>query len=198
VKTVIETEVPLFLLNVVLHSGARMELRVFEPRYMDMVKDCLRTNSPFGVCLIRQGTEVATAAAGAAEPHEIGTLATIADWDMPQLGILNIVVHGGQRFRILSRRTQGDQLVRAMVELLPEPPVKPIPGDYARLVPMLRALIEALEDPPPQPYRFYDAAWVADRWAELLPLPMDRRQEILELDDGVARLDAIYRFLEKS
>jgi Lon protease-like protein len=191
-------EIPLFLLKVVLHSGGRMELRVFEPRYMDMVKDCLRTNTPFGVCLIAQGEEVADPEAGAAAPQEVGTLATIADWDMPQLGILNIVVHGGQRFRILSRHTLDNQLVRAEVELLPDPPVTPIPGDYARLVPMLRALIEALEDPPPQPHRFYDAAWVADRWAEMLPLPMERRQEILELDDGVARLDAIYRFLEKA
>jgi len=191
-------EAPLFLLNVVLHSGGRMELRVFEPRYMDMVKGCLRANTPFGVCLIAQGEEVADREAGAAEPHSVGTLATIADWDMPQLGILNIVVYGGQRFRILEHRAMPDGLARAQVELLPDPPVKPIPGDYARLVPMLRALLDALEDPPPQPYRFYDAAWVADRWAELLPLPMERRQEILELDDGVARLDAIYRFLEKA
>lgn len=191
-------EIPLFLLKVVLHSGGRMELRVFEPRYMDMVKDCLRTNTPFGVCLIAQGEEVANPEAGAAEPQAVGTLATIADWDMPQLGILNLVVHGGQRFRISSRRTLDNQLVRAEVELLPDPPVTPIPGDYARLVPMLRALLEALEDPPPPPHRFYDAAWVADRWAEMLPLPMERRQEILELDDGVARLDAIYRFLEKA
>jgi Lon protease-like protein len=191
-------EIPLFLLRGVLHSGGRMELRVFEPRYMDMVKDCLRTNAPFGVCFIAQGEEVANPEAGAAEPQEVGTLATIADWDMPQLGILNIVVHGGQRFRILSRHTLDNQLVRAEVALLPDPPVTPIPGDYARLVPMLRALIEALEDPPPQPHRFYDAAWVADRWAEMLPLPMERRKEILELDDGVARLDAIYRFLEKA
>jgi hypothetical protein len=195
---VIEMEIPLFLLNVVLHSGGRMELRVFEPRYMDMVKECLRTNTPFGICLIAQGSEVATPESDAAEPHPVGTLATIADWDMPQLGILNIVTHGGERFRILEHHTMPDGLVRATVELLPDPPVKPIPGDYARLVPMLRALLDALEDPPPQPYRFYDAAWVADRWAELLPLPMEQRQEILELDDGVARLDAIYRFLEKN
>jgi Lon protease-like protein len=191
-------EIPLFLLKVVLHSGGRMELRVFEPRYMDMVKECLRTSAPFGVCFIAQGEEVANPEAGAAEPHDVGTLAMIADWDMPQLGILNIIVHGGQRFRILSRRMLDNQLVRAEVELLPDPSVTPIPGDYARLVPMLRALLEALEDPPPQPHRFFDAAWVADRWAELLPLPMERRQEILELDDGVARLDAIYRFLEQN
>lgn len=194
----VEMEIPLFLLKVVLHSGGRMELRVFEPRYMEMVKECLRTNTPFGVCLLAQGGEVATPESQAAEPHPVGTLARIADWDMPQLGILNIVTHGGERFRILEHRSQPDGLVRARVELLPDPPVKKIPGDYARLVPMLRALIDALEDPPPQPYRFYDAAWVADRWAEILPLPMERRQEILELDDGVARLDAIYRFLENS
>jgi Lon protease-like protein len=191
-------DIPLFLLNTVLHSGGRLSLRVFEPRYMDMVKDSLRSNTPFGVCLIAQGEEVASADAGAAEPHAVGTLATIADWDMPQLGILNIVVHGGQRFRILTQHVQDNQLVRATVERLPDPSVKPIPGDYARLVPMLRALLEALEEPPPQPHRFYDAAWVADRWAEMLPLPMDRRQEILALDDGVARLDAIYRFLEEN
>ncbi|MDP1652254.1 MAG: LON peptidase substrate-binding domain-containing protein [Rhodocyclaceae bacterium] len=192
------TEIPLFLLNAVLHGGGRLPLRVFEPRYMDMVKDCLRTNSPFGVCLIAQGEEVVTPQEGIVVPHSVGTLAQIADWDMPQLGILDIVVHGGQRFRILEHRTLENQLVRAEVELLPDPPVTPIPGDYARLVPMLRALLEALEDGPPQPHRFYDAAWVADRWAEMLPFSMAKQQEILELDDGVARLDAIYRFLEQS
>lgn len=190
-------EIPLFLLHTVLHSGGRLSLRVFEPRYMDMVKDCLRTNRPFGVCLIEQGEEVATPAAGAATPYRVGTLAQIADWDMPQLGILNIVAHGGQRFRILSQTTRPNQLVCAEVALLDEPPALPIPQDYARLVPMLRALIEALEDKPPEPYRFYDAAWVANRWAEMLPFSLPRQQQILELDDGVARLDAIYRFLEQ-
>lgn len=192
-----ELEIPLFLLHTVLHSGGRMELRVFETRYMDMVKECLRANAPFGVCLIAQGSEVASPAS-TAQPRAVGTLASIADWQMPQLGILHIVTHGGQRFRILSWRREPSALVRARVALLPDPPVKPVPGDYARLVPMLRSLIEALEDQPPKPHRFYDAAWVADRWAELLPLPMEQRQQILELDDGVARLEAIYRFLEEN
>jgi Lon protease-like protein len=190
-------EIPLFLLNTVLHSDGRIELRVFEPRYMDMVKECLRADAPFGVCLIAQGEEVADPYAADALPHPVGTLAAIVDWDMPQLGILNIVAHGGQRFRILSSRVENNGLMRAHVELLPVPPVVPVPGDYARLVPMLRSLIDALEDAPPQPHRFYDAAWVADRWAELLPLPLPLRQQILEMDDGAARLDAIYRFLEE-
>jgi Lon protease-like protein len=191
-------EIPLFLLGAVLHSGGRLELRVFETRYMDMVKACLRAETPFGICLIEQGEEVARPDAAPAVPQRVGTLARIADWDMPQLGILNITVHGGERFRILDRRVASDGLMLARVELLPAPPVTPIPGDYARLVPMLRALLEAMEDGmPPQPHRFYDAAWVADRWAELLPLPMTLRQAMLEMDDGVARLDAIYRFLEE-
>lgn len=191
-------DIPLFLLNTVLHGGGRLQLRVFETRYMDMVKDCLRHGTPFGVCLIAQGEEVARPGDAPAVPCEVGTLAQIVDWEMPQLGILDIVVHGGQRFRIRERRTQPDGLVRAEVDLLSDPPVKPIPGDYARLVPMLRSLLDALEQEPPQPHRFFDAAWVADRWAEMLPLPMELRQKMLALDDGVARLDAIYRFLEES
>lgn len=176
-------EISLFLLNTVLFPGGRLPLRVFETRYMDMVKESLRANVPFGIC---------------ASEQPVGTLANIADWDMPQLGILNIVTHGGQRFRIIAQRTLPSGLVKAEVELLPEPPVTPIPGDYARLVPMLRGLLEALEaDMPPEPHRFYDAAWVACRWAELLPLPLATRQQILELDDGVARLEAIYHFLEQ-
>ena len=186
-------EIPLFLLNTVLHSDGRLPLRVFETRYMDMVKDCLRHETPFGICLIAQGEEVGPGAA----PQTVGTLAKIVDWEMPQLGILNLTVNGGARFRVLTHRQIPGGLVRAEVELLPEPPVTPIPSDYARLVPMLRALLEALEDPPPKPHRFFDAAWVADRWAELLPLPMTLRQEMLEMSDGVARLDAIYRFLEQ-
>jgi Lon protease-like protein len=193
-----EIDIPLFLLDVVLHSGGRLELRVFETRYMDMVKACLREGAPFGVCLIAQGSEVAHPGRSSAEPCAVGTLATIADWQMPQLGILHIVVHGGQRFRIRDWRRTASGLVRARAVLLPDPPVMPIPGKYARLVPMLRSLLEALEEPPPQPHRFYDAAWVADRWAELLPLPRDLHQQILELDDGVERLEVIYRFLEEN
>ena len=190
-------DTPLFLLNTVLHPGGRLQLRVFEARYMDMVKTCLRQNTTFGVCLLAQGEEVATAAAPSPEPYPVGTLARITDWDMPQLGILNLVAHGEDRFRIIDHHLQKDGLMRARVTLLPPPPVTPIPGDYARLVPMLRALLEALEqEMPPKPHRFYDAAWVADRWAEILPLPLSLRQEILEMDDGVARLDSIYRFLE--
>ena len=191
-------EIPLFLLNTVLHSGGRLELRVFETRYMDMVKSCLRHATAFGVCLLAQGDEVVQPGSLPASPHSVGTLARIVDWDMPQMGILNIVVQGEMRFRILAHHESSDGLIWAQAELLPDPDVTPIPGDYARLVPMLRGLLEALEeDMPPKPHRFYDAGWVADRWAELLPIPLLLRQNMLEMNDGIKRLDAIYHFLEE-
>jgi Lon protease-like protein len=192
------TELPLFLLNAVLYPGGRLPLRVFETRYMDMVKACLRRNVPFGVCLLARGDEVLAPGGEAARPKDCGTLATIVNWDMPQLGILNIIAEGGQRFRVLEHRAESSGLVTARVEILPDPVVTPIPGDYARLVPMLRGLIEAMEeDSPPKPHRFYDSAWVAYRWAELLPLPGPLRQHLLELEDGADKLDTIYRFLEE-
>ena len=83
-------EIPLFLLNAVLHSGGSLSLRVFEARYMDMVKDCLRTQTSFGVCLLEQGAEILAPAVPSREkivPRRVGTLATIADWDKPQMGI---------------------------------------------------------------------------------------------------------------
>lgn len=192
------TEIPLFLLNTVLYPGGRLPLRVFETRYMDMVKDCLRKGTPFGVCLLEAGDEVLAPGGTVGQPQAMGTLATIADWDMPQLGILNIVAQGGQRFRVLEHRTQTNGLVSARVEVLADPAVTPIPGDFARLVPMLRSLLEALEEgAPPQPHRFYDANWVAFRWAEILPLPLETRQQLLAGEDGAERLEAIYRFLEQ-
>jgi Lon protease-like protein len=100
----------------VLFPGGSLPLRIFETRYMDMAKGCLRDGAPFGVCLIREGREVGTPAT----PFEIGTLATIESWDMHQLGLLQIVARGGRRFRVLDHRAQPDGLLRATVELLPE------------------------------------------------------------------------------
>ena len=105
---------PLFPLNTVLFPGERLPLRIFERRYMDMASACLRDQAPFGVCLIREGKEVGEPAT----PHEVGTLARIVHWDMEQLGVLQIVAEGGQRFRILERRVENG-LLRASTELLP-------------------------------------------------------------------------------
>ena len=99
-----------------LFPGGRLPLRIFESRYMEMAKACLKDGSPFGVCLIREGGEVGAPAT----PAGVGTLAKIASWDMPQLGVLHVSARGERRFRILERRVQADGLSVGKVELIAE------------------------------------------------------------------------------
>ena len=174
-----------------LFPGGRLPLRIFEQRYMEMAKTCLRDGAPFGICLIREGTEVGAAAT----PADVGTLARITTWDMPQLGLLHVTALGEARFRILERRVQRDGLSRASVELLPEQPDSPIPGNCTVCVRLLERLIEsqgALFEPP---HRLESCSWVGSRLAEILPLPLDAKQQLLELGDARERLERVNALL---
>ena len=191
--------VPLFPLHSVLFPGGRLPLKIFEARYMDMAKACLKDNSPFGVCLIAAGEEVARSGGTAATPHPVGTLAQIAEWDMPQLGVLQVVAEGGDRFRIRSHQTRASGLLEAEIEPIAEPPVTKIPGDYARLVPLLRAIIVEMTSKgqgPAAPHRFFDAGWLGMRYAEILPVGTLAKQKLLEMEDSIDRLEVVYRFLD--
>ena len=192
--------IPLFPLQSILFPGGRLPMRIFEQRYMDMAKVCLKQSSSFGICLIVRGEEVARAGEKAAEPHAVGTLAHIADWDMQQLGVLNIIAQGGERFRLLRHWTEDTGLLRGEIELIAAPAVLPVPGPYARLVPLLRAIVDEMADgapnAPAMPHRFFDAGWLGMRYAEVLPIPIAARQKLLEMDDSIDRLEIIYRFLE--
>jgi len=192
--------IPLFPLQSVLFPGGRLPLRIFEQRYMDMAKVCLKESASFGICLIAKGEEVARAGRKPAEPHVVGTLAHIADWDMQQLGVLNIIAQGGERFRLLRHWAEDSGLLRGEVELIAEPAVLPVPGDYARLVPLLRAIVGEMgasaPNAPAAPHRFFDAGWLGMRYAEVLPIPVAAKQKLLEIEDSIDRLEIIYRFLE--
>ena len=191
--------VPLFPLRSVLFPGGRLPLRIFEQRYMDMAKTCFKESGSFGICLIAVGEEVARPGEKPAEPHAVGTLAHIADWDMQQLGVLDIVAQGGDRFRLRRHWVEPSGLLRGEVELIESPPVLPVPGSYARLVPLLRAIVAdlgATPGAPATPHRFFDAGWLGMRYAELLPIPLVARQKLLEIEDSIDRLEIIYRFLE--
>lgn len=192
--------IPLFPLQSVLFPGGRLPMRIFEQRYMDMAAACLKASTPFGICLIAAGEEVVRPGRKPAEPHAVGTLAQIADWDMPQLGVLNIVAQGGERFRLRRHWVEDSGLLRGEVDLIESPAVLPVPGPYARLVPLLRAIVEGMAagapNAPAQPYRYFDAGWLGMRYAEVLPIPMVARQKLLELEDSIDRLEIIYRFLE--
>jgi hypothetical protein len=171
----------------VLFPGGRLPLRIFEQRYMEMAKVCLKAQSPFGVCLIREGAEVG----GPATPNHVGTLAKIVTWDMPQLGLLHVTARGEQRFRILERRVQADGLALASIELLSEDEDAPVPQALSRCSKLLERLIEQHPALFETPHRLDSCSWVSSRLAELLPLPLEAKQALLELDDARARLERL-------
>jgi Lon protease-like protein len=181
---------PLFLLHTVLVPGQRLPLKVFEARYLDMVSDCLKHEQPFGVCLIKSGREVGTAG----EPHAVGTLAYIEQWEMPTPGVLHILVHGGERFEVRSSEKHGE-LVVAEVELREPEPATEVPARYASLVEFLQEVHRAHEPPPDADYT--NASWVSWRLAELLSVGNDIRQRWLVQRDPVMRLGEIRDALEK-
>jgi Lon protease-like protein len=180
-------EVALFPLHTVLFPGGRLPLRIFEQRYMEMAKACLRDNAPFGVCLIHQGKEVGEPAV----PVGVGCLARIAEWDMPQLGVLQVTARGESRFRILHQRVQADGLVRASIQLLPEGDDAPLPDAAARYAKLLERVIEQHPALLERPHRLDSSAWVSARLAELLPLPLEAKQALLEAENGSVRLEKL-------
>ena len=187
-------EIALFPLHTVLFPGGLLPLRVFEPRYMEMVSACLRENAAFGICLISEGREVGSPAV----PHPVGCLARIAQWDMQQLGVLQIVACGERRFRILSRRVQPDGLARAEIELLAEEGDEAVPEDCAIGVRLLQAIVDEGQAPGiEKPFRFESASWVSARLAEVLPLPTAMKQKLLEMNEGGRRLGELCNFLRE-
>ena len=181
-------EVALFPLHTVLFPSGLLPLRVFEPRYMEMVTACLREGTSFGVCLIREGREVGAPAV----PHSVGCLARITQWDMQQLGVLSITVRGERRFRVLERRVQRDGLIRSEIELLENEDDASVPEALAVCARVLKAIIdEGAVTGIEAPFRFESSAWVSARLTEILPLPLAFKQQLLETDDSRRRLEAL-------
>lgn len=180
--------VPLFPLHTVLFPGGPLPLRIFEPRYVDMVSHCMKSNSGFGVCLISSGEEIGEAAA----TYEVGTLARIVDWHMRHDGLLGITACGGQRFRVYSQQVQSNKLAVAEIEMIPDEPPSDVPMQYLSLVDMLRQLIDGIGHYYNGiPKNYGDASWVGFRLAELLPLRLSQKQALLQLASPVQRLDRI-------
>ena len=158
---------------------------------MEMAKSCIKNQSAFGVCLIREGNEVGAPAI----PADIGTLARIATWDMPQLGLLQVTARGERRFRILDRTVQSDGLARASVKVLDQETDAAVPDACLRCVRLLERVIDQQPGLLEQPHRLDSSAWVSARLAELLPLPLEAKQALLELDDGGERLERLNSLL---
>ena len=181
------TSLPLFPLHGVLVPGAALDLRIFERRYLDMVGECGRNGSGFGICLILEGNEAGAPATSVA----FGTEAVIEDFGNTPEGLLSLRVRGRRRFHVLRTRVRDTGLIVADIEwrddVASSSRLRP---EHALLAELLRRILLQVDAGhiDPDPALFDDAAWTGWRLAELLPLSMPQRQALLQLDDPHARL----------
>jgi uncharacterized protein len=190
--------IPLFPLHAVLFPGGRLPLRIFEQRYIEMTKVCVRDGLPFGVCNIVRGDEVRARGADAPEFAAVGTLARIESWDMPESGILHVSAAGGTRFKVRAHSTQEDGLIVADVASLAAEPRVTVAAQYQPLAQLLELMAARVAPGHLSPERsFDDASWVGYRLAELLPLPSSIRQNMLEINDAAVRLSVLLGFLKQ-
>jgi len=199
------TWLPLFPLKTVLFPDGVLPLRVIESCCIDMVRDCMRRDNKFGVVLMKSGAE----GSNAGEPEEVGCIAHITSWDMPQLGVLKLKTRGGQRFRIRNTRRLANQQLEAQIDpIAPDVAVMPT-GVHAACADTLKIIIDDLDrrhasgmekiadSPFTLPIRLDDTGWVADRWSEILPIPLKARQKLLEVENAENRMDLVLYLLKK-
>lgn len=212
---------PLFPLGTVLYPGGLLPLRVFEVRYLDMIGKCHKTGAPFGVVSLTEGAEVrrpVDAAAKNAPPggdgfapeafSAIGTLATLSEYSAPQSGLMMIRCAGVQRFKISRSEKLRHGLWIADVAQLAGDMAVSIPSDLQKVADALAQVVRnlnrpngsgsAAKTPMLPPYRLDDCGWVANRWCELLPLPLALKQRLLELDNPLVRLELVCDILERT
>ena len=199
------SSLPLFPLGTVFFPGGLLPLRIFEVRYLDMIGKCHKAGAPFGVVSLTQGSEVRVPG-GTEAFAKVGTLATISELETPQPGLLVIRAHGEQRFRI----TASDQLRHGLwvadVERLAADMAVPVPEDLQPTAQALGRLIQSLQQksqgpeqmPLTGPFRLDDCGWVANRWCELLPLSVQLKQRLMELDNPLVRLELVSDVLART
>lgn len=180
---------PLFPLHTVLLPGAAMQLRVFERRYLDLVRDCGRNGSGFGICLILDGNEVGTPAT----PAAFGTEAVIEDFDIGDDGLLSLRLRGRRRFHVLRTRVRDNGLVVGEVEWRDADTDDEVRPEHGLLATVLEKLVEQIDQQAPglAPAQLDNAAWVGWRLAELLPISAKQRLSLLQEDDPHVRLDRL-------
>jgi len=182
-------EYPLFPLSLVLFPGGSLSLRIFEPRYLALVRDCARDNREFGVTLLMRREDDADSDSTLA----IGTLARIVDFYTLPDGLLGIRAEGGARFHIDSASARDDGLLIGKLELWPDEPQRPVPPEYALLSTLAENLLEKIFEGQnlPTKAQLDDTSWISFRLAEILPFTLGQCQQLLEMTDPSVRLQAI-------
>jgi Lon protease-like protein len=212
--TIHPTSLPLFPLGTVLFPGGLLPLRIFEVRYLDMIGNCYRAGAPFGVVTLSKGSEVRQPDPDGTEPdacmpeafHAVGTLARITELSTPQAGLMVVRCEGTHRFRIHDYQKLKYGLWQAKVETLEDDLSVPIPDDLQGVANALSNLIHTLkvrkvpeqQMPMLLPYKLDDCGWVANRWCEQLPMPLQQRQRLMALDNPLVRLELVNDMLLRS
>ncbi|MDR5778351.1 LON peptidase substrate-binding domain-containing protein [Caballeronia sp. LZ065] len=197
-------DLPLFPLHTVLFPGGLLPLKIFEARYLDMARACLREQSPFGVCLLKSGHEVASPG-DPSVPEPVGCLAEIAECDVDTFGLLLVQARGTARFKLIDHRVEPSNLLVGTVRLLEED--QPLQGaetlaKFGACAEVLERIIDTIREREPQnlpfvePFLFDDPTWVSNRLSEILPIPMRARQKLMELMDAGARIDVVHHYMQ--
>ena len=213
------TLLPLFPLGTVLYPGGLLPLQIFEVRYLDMIGKCHKTGAPFGVVSLSEGSEVRKPAHATSKNtppsgdgfaheafHDVGTLARINVFSSLQPGLMRIECTGMQRFKITRREKLKHGLWIADVTQLDSDLTVGIPTDLQKAADALGKLIQNLQGrelradqmPLQAPYRLDDCGWVANRWCELLPMPLELKQRLKVLDNPLLRLELVCDILERT
>jgi len=200
------SSLPLFPLQAVLFPGGLLPLRVFEVRYLHMVRRCQKAGAPFGVVALKQGSEVRQAGAPPETFHLIGTLATVQALDASQTGLLMILCHGERRFEVTGAERLKNGLWVADVRQFDDDLNVTVPPDLAYVGQALSRVLESLRAqqgdaaaaPVSAPLRFNDCGWLANRWCELLPVPLELKQRLMQLDNPLVRLKLVSDILQRS
>ncbi|HEY2020606.1 LON peptidase substrate-binding domain-containing protein [Paraburkholderia sp.] len=198
-------DLPLFPLHTVLFPDGLLPLKIFEARYLDMARECLREKTPFGVCMLKSGAEVAREEEPSV-PEAIGCLAEIDECDVEAFGMLLIRARGTRRFRLLSHRVEASGLLVGMAEPLADD--LPLEGNdllakFGACAEVLERIIATIRERDPEglpfaePFRLGDPSWVSNRLAEVLPIALRARQKLMELTDAGARIDIVHHYMQQ-
>jgi len=204
-STSVLADVPLFPLHTVLFPDGLLPLKIFEARYLDMARECLREQTPFGVCLLKSGGEVALPDEPSV-PEAVGCLAEIGECDVETFGMLLIRARGTQRFRLLSHRAEASGLLVGMAEPLPDD--VPLEGNellakFGACAEVLERIIATIRERDPdslpfaEPFKLEDPTWVSNRLSEVLPIALRARQKLMELADAGARIDVVHHYMQQ-
>lgn len=194
---------PLFPLSTVLFPDGVLPLQVFEVRYLDMITRCLLEETPFGVVLLTQGSEVRKAGAEQERFVAAGTVASVTETTATTPGLLQVLCRGGTRFTVVTAEQRVNGLWMAEAELIEDDRTVGVPSELQGAADALDRVLASLHDVPQHrwpvqpPFRLEDCGWVANRWCELLPLPNKQKHQMLMLDNPVIRLELLHDVLDE-